>query len=149
MKDCLFEMLMNFFEKTLTQIKEKNSNDHHLSSLETDNIDDLPAFDKTDDHLFVRHQHKQSIRVFTPIEQFKFTKASYQFMIRLMRLEIISPSTMEEIIHQLLMSDSPFVTLQETKWAIRNILVEQLTDPKQIAFLDMVLYQKEDKHPLH
>jgi Smg protein len=149
MKDSLFELLMNFFEKTLTQIKETRSDDPH-PSVNTDSTNDHHSSEGViNSHQVLREQQKNSLRVFTPEEQFKFTKASYQFMMRLMRLGIITPGVMEEIIHQLLLSDSAFVTLQETKWAIRNILAERLSDPRQLAFLDMVLYQKEDKLPLH
>ena len=147
MKDSLFEMLMNFFEQTLTQIKETNAAAEGLLPSGQTNATEIQ--EDNNNHIVVRQQKKTSIRVFTPHEQFKFTKASYQFMMRLLRLEIISAEVMEEIIHQLLFSDSPFVTLQETKWAIRTILVERLVDPRQIAFLDMVLYQQEDRLPLH
>ena len=159
MKDCLFELLMNFFEKTLTEIKDANPTttsanttlNPDLSDSESSNkvsaTNTLSIFTNNDNHV-LRQRRKESIRIFTPDEQYKFTKASYQFMVRLMRLGLIAPDTMEEIIHQLLFSDSSFVTLQETKWAIRNTLSNKL-DPKQLAFLDLVLYQKEDRLPLH
>ena len=148
MKDSLFELLMDFFEKTLTQIKEKNAkSDDLFSSSRTAEPEALD--DNMNRHHVIAKQNKNIMRVFTPHEQFKFTKASYQFIMRLMRLDIISAEIMEEIIHQLSLSDSPFVTLQETKWAIRNLLIDRLLDPRQVAFLDMVLYQQEDKLLLH
>ena len=148
MKDSLFEMLMNFFEKTLTQIKEaspESAASTGVSNTSTE-VDTALAANKSQ-QVFQQPKHA-SMRVFTADEQFKFTKASYQFLVRLLRLKFIAPEAIEEVIHQLLFSDSPFVTLQETKWAIRNALSEQL-NPTQLAFLDLVLYQKEDRLPLH
>lgn len=98
--------------------------------------------------LFIRDAQKTAIRVFTVDEQRKLTKASYQFLARLMRLEIIAEETMEFIINQLLFSESRFVGIEETKWTIRNTLADNL-DVNQLAFLDLVLYQTEDKLSLH
>jgi Smg protein len=140
-------MLMYFFEKTLTQIKESHQDTPLVSAAlsNTSEFDDQEIVAKTK---LVRQRGENSLRVFTAEEQFKFTKASYQFIVRLMRLKLIADEVMEDIINQLLLSDSSFVTLQETKWAIRNTLSHKL-DAKQLAFLDLVLYQKEDKLPLH
>lgn len=153
MKDSLFEMLMNFFEKTLTQIKEANPESDPIATLSNNIVDNNDTnlnniLTSNNGNQVIRQRKKESMRVFTAEEQFKFTKASYQFMVRLMRLEIIAIESIEEIIHQLLFSESTFVTLQETKWAIRNNLAPRL-NPKQLAFLDLVLYQKEDKFQLH
>ena len=148
MKDSLFEILMNFFEKTLTQIKEANP-EHDPISASSNHTTDLDALLPSNyGSQVLRQRHKESLRIFTPEEQFKFTKSSYQFMVRLMHLELIAPEIIEEIIHQLLFSESPFVTLQEAKWAIRDTLAPRLNQ-KQLAFLDLVLYQKEDRLPLH
>lgn len=144
MKDSLFEMLMNFFEKSLSRLQEAKaatvSSEGESQTNEGDNQDSR-AF-------FIKMQSPTAIRVFTEDERIKLTKASYQFLVRMMKLEIIETETMEFILHQLLTSDSRFVTLQETKWTIRNILSENL-DAEQLAFLDLVLYQKEDKFPVH
>lgn len=143
MKDSLLEILMNFFEKTLTQIKETNqevkSTDPLISADAETNDKEL-----IESHLFLQRQAKTSQRVFTPIEQFKLTKASYQYLVRIMRLDIIAPETMEEILHQLLISESPFVTVLETKWAIRAVLASRITDPKEAAFIDMLLASKDE-----
>ncbi|OGV43349.1 MAG: hypothetical protein A3F46_07840 [Legionellales bacterium RIFCSPHIGHO2_12_FULL_42_9] len=148
MKDNLFEILMNFFEKTLTQIKEANPETNSIVSPANTSADLDTVSISNNGNQVLRQRKKNSMRVFTSQEQLKFTKASYQFMVRLMRLELIAAEIIEEIIHQLLFSDSPFVTLQETKWAIRNTLASCL-DSKQLAFLDLVLYQKEDRLPLN
>ncbi|KTC72509.1 Protein Smg [Legionella birminghamensis] len=141
MKDSLFEMLMSFFEKSLSELKESN-----LSDL--DNETDSEEGDKDKSLLFIRAARDASIRVFTYEEQIKFTKASYQFLMKLMLWGIIASETMEQILNQLLFSESRFVTLQETKWTIRNCLADSLSTV-QLAFLDLVLYQKEDELPLH
>lgn len=144
MKDNLFEMLLNLFEKTLTQLKES-----HLST----NKNDLDH-EKQDDHhtesqaAFIRSAHEDSIRVFTELEQLKLTKASYQFLVRIVSWGFLAPDVLELIINQLVLSESRFVTLQETKWTIRSALANSL-NAEQLAFLDLVLYHKEDKLQLH
>jgi Smg protein len=144
MNDNLFEMLMSFFETSLSQITEKKAgsvNNHQDTTAEDEsNLDD--------NHLVIKPAQDQSIRVFTSNEQHKFTKASYQFITRMLLWGVIAPETMEHIIDQLLASESRYVTLGETKWTIRNALAENL-DASQLAFLDLVLYQKEDNLPLH
>jgi uncharacterized protein Smg (DUF494 family) len=141
MKDSFFDMLMNFFEKSLAQLKESqtaNSNENEIA-------ENASVGHNT---LFIRDAKKTAMRMFTTDEQRKLTKASYQFLTRLMQLEIIAQTTMEFIINQLLFSESRFVGLEETKWIIRNTLADNL-DSNQLAFLDLVLYQKEDKLSLH
>lgn len=140
MKDSLFEMLMTFFEKSLSQIKESKSQTGDEESTEVSGTENQS--------LVVRPAYNTSIRVFTYEEQKKFTKASYQFITRMLLWGVIASETMELVINQLLFSESRYVTLQETKWTIRNTLAENL-DASQLAFLDLVLYQKEDELPLH
>ena len=78
----------------------------------------------------------------------KLTKASYQFLMRVALWGVLAPDVLELIINQLIFSESRFVTLQETKWTIRSTLANSL-DAEQLAFLDLVLYHKEDELPLH
>jgi len=141
MNDNLFEMLMDFFEKSLSQISEGKAG-------QPDIMTENGASNTADQSLMVKAAQSASIRVFTAEEQFKFTKASYQFISRMLLWGVIASESMEAIIDQLLFSESRFVTLEETKWTMRNVLAEQL-DANQQAFLDLVLYQKEDKLPLH
>ncbi|MDP1602371.1 MAG: DUF494 family protein [Legionella sp.] len=150
MKDSLFEMLMNFFEKSLSQITESKSVNEKDAIAEPDALEsaDAEMASVENQSLVVRPAHETSIRVFTYDEQMKFTKASYQFLMRMLLWGIIASESMELIINQLIFSESRFVTLQETKWTIRNTLAENLT-AAQLAFLDLVLYQKEDELPLH
>ena len=61
---------------------------------------------------------------------------------------MLASDVFELIMNQLIFSESRFVTLQETKWSIRNTLANSL-DAEQLAFLDLVLYHKEDQLPLH
>ncbi|MFC3908953.1 DUF494 family protein [Legionella dresdenensis] len=147
MKDSLFEMLMSFFEKSLSQLTESNAeaeavadNAQDSNEQETIGIDN-----KT---VILRPAAETATRVFTCDEKHKFTKASYQFIARMMQWNIVSSETMEQIINQLLFSESRYVTLEETKWTIRNILADKM-DSNQLAFLDLVLYQKEDQFALH
>ncbi|WED43255.1 DUF494 family protein [Legionella cardiaca] len=142
MKDSLFEMLMSFFEKSLAQLKESQTN------ADTDNPDSSENASLESRTLFIRDAQSTAMRIFTEDERQKFTKASYQFLTRVIQWGIIAQETLELIINQLLFSESRFVTLQETKWIIRNTLADNL-DANQLAFLDLVLYQKEDKLALH
>ena len=147
MKDNLFEMLLNLFEKTLTQLKEN----HTLSSnnaLDHEKQADDQASNSDEKTAFIRAASDHSIRVFTEVEQMKLTKASYQFLMRMSTSGVLSSDVLELNLNQLIFSDSRFVSLQETKWTIRNTLSNNL-DAEQLAFLDLVLYHKEDELPLH
>lgn len=86
--------------------------------------------------------------LFTYDEQMKLTKASYQFLMRMKLWNVLNTESFETIMNQLQFSDSRIVTLQETKWIIRNVLSSHLTE-EQLTFLDLVLYQVEDELTLH
>jgi len=152
MKDSLFEMLLNLFEKTLAQLKEShvaaNAIDEDSENKEDGYTPSLLSSKNEMEAEFIKSAHQNSMRVFTADEQIKFTKASYQFLMRMSSWGVIDSEAMELIINQLIFSDSRFVSLQETKWVIRNVLADNL-DAEQLAFLDLVLYQREDELPLH
>lgn len=137
MKDNLFELLFNLFETSLAQIQKT----HETS--ENPSLDEelLPSGEET---LYVRPAHTTSIRVLTYDEQMKLTKASYQFLMRLQLWDIINNEDFELVLNQLLYSDVHIATLRDTKWTIRNVLATDLNE-KQLAFLDLILYQEEDK----
>ena len=160
MKDNLLEMLLTLFEQTLTQLKETyvpeipkelavnqelNQPTHQPTDVQ---VSSSTGKKTTLEMLWFRSPNYQSMRVFTPAEQIKFTNASHQFLKRLGRLGVLSPDAMEMVINRLMFSESRFVNLQETKWAVRNTLADNLP-AEQLAFLDLVLYQKEDDLPLH
>ncbi len=83
-----------------------------------------------------------------PMEQIKLTKTAQQFLLRMQKYGILSPANTELVLNQLIFSDSRYVGLDETKWTIRNVIADQL-DADQMAFLDLVLYQKEDGLATH
>ena len=144
-------MLLNLFEKTLIKLKESQvtSNETSADAEKKDTQSSLLGVgQETLTPEFIQSSHPKSMRIFTYTEQMKFTKASYQFLMRLLVWKIIHPDTMELIINQLLLSDSRIITLEETKWAVRDTLADSL-DAKQLAFLDLVLYQKEEAYPKH
>ncbi len=146
MKDSLFEFLLSLFEKTIIQLKEKAESNPITGQ-------ELAVEPSTDSKVSVKVQvvksaSPKSIRVFTRDEQMKLTKASYQFLMRVALLGVIDRQSMELIINRLLFSDSRYVSLQETKWTIRNTLAQNL-DSEQLAFLELVLYFKEDGLLLH
>lgn len=148
----LLEMLLTLFEKTLTQLKEAyvpETPDELAAGQSTDlQVTSTEGKKKSLEMMWFRSADEKSMRVFTPDEALKLTKSSHQFLKRLARLGILSSDTMELIINRLLFSESRFVNLQETKWTIRSTLADSLA-PDQLAFLDLVLYQKEDGLPLH
>lgn len=152
MKETLFEMLLSLFETTLHQLHEANTSISQQQSIAND---DTATFKK---HFLTQHNkvpsnvyqmlllkeaNLDSMRVFTPNEQLKLSKASYQFLMKLHTWGVISRDVMEIIIHRLLLSDSHIVSLQETKWAVRTLLADNLSFD-QLAYLDLVLYDKED-----
>jgi uncharacterized protein Smg (DUF494 family) len=146
MKDNLFEILLGLFEKSLTQLRDSHQETQNNDSEEL-LTDDATPLDSAQ-MLHVKMADTTSTRVFTYQEQMKMTKASYQFLMRMQLLGIIDKAFFEIIISQLNHSDSHIVTLEETKWTIRNVLAETLSQ-HQLAFLDLVLYHTEDKHTLH
>jgi len=145
MKDNLFEILLTLFEKTLTHLKEAQE-----PTMITEDLGFVGVKDQSKglELEFLHAVNPQSVRVFTAAEQLKFTKASYQFLIQFFSTQMVHSATMELIINRLLFSESRFVSLQETKWMIRHTLAETLNHD-QLAFLELVLYQKEDRLALH
>ena len=146
MKDSLFEFLLSLFEKTIVQLKERaQSNPNQAQELLSEQLSDRKVGVEVQ---VLQPASQQSVRVFTADEQLKLTKASYQFLMRIASLGIIDSQALELVINRLLFSDSRFVSLQETKWTIRNTLAQNL-DAEQLAFLELVLYFKEDGLSLH
>lgn len=143
MKDNLFELLLHLFETSLTQLQES-----HQSSEQQDTSENADDANGSYPMLHLQSAHHHSSRIVTYDEQMKLTKASYQFLMRMQLWQIIDAELFEAIMNQLQFSESRIVTLQETKWTIRNLLAANL-EPKQQAFLDLVLYQKENELVMH
>lgn len=153
MKDSWFELMLTFFEKTIAHLKEQhvaNNVKEDIQALMVELSDSPEATPRT-----VKVEVEQikaplphSVRVFTPGEQIKLTKASHQFLMRMVSWGIVSSESLELIMNRLIFSESRIVSLQETKWMIRNTLMGGLNFD-QVAFLDLILYQKEDSLPLH
>jgi Smg protein len=152
MKETLFEMLLTLFETSLNRLTELNPPDNQHMPAAHEKKPDMTA------HPLVRHEKplhdlyqvlllkeasSDSMRIYSLSEQMKLSKASYQFLMQLNSWGIISRDVMELIIHRLLLSDSHIVSLQETKWIIRSLLGDNLAFD-QLAYLDLVLYHKED-----
>ncbi len=149
MKASLFELLLSLFEKTLTQLKEKQETTDVMLPRDNKSHESISADAKAGLEIkIIKEPNQASMRIFSPDEQMKLTKASYQFIVRIGSLGLIPNHTMELIMNRLFFSDSRFVSLQETKWTIRSTLAQTL-DPIQLAFLELVLYFKEDGLSLH
>lgn len=149
MKASLFELLLSLFEKTLTQLKEKQETFDAALLRDAKPNETLTTDAKAGLEIkIIKEPSQVAMRVFSPDEQMKLTKASYQFIVKIGSLGIVPTHTMELIMNRLFFSDSRFVSLQETKWTIRSTLAQTL-DPIQLAFLELVLYFKEDGLSLH
>lgn len=144
MKDNLFELLFNLFEKSLSQVQEK----HEAKTAELSIQEQHEESDADRNALYIQQAQRTSTRVFTYNEQMKMTKASYQFLMKMKLWGIVDAHLFELIMDELDSSDSRIITLQEAKWTIRNVLAKTL-DEEQLAFLDLVLYQKEDELTVH
>ncbi len=149
MKDSFLEMLINLFEQTLSNI-QKDTKHNNLSdeASSLDFVDDVSEDSEALEAEVIQSANAQSFRVFTAHERLKLTKASYQFLMRMLVWEVIDSDTLEQIINQLIFSESRIVALEETKWVVRNVL-EDLLDDAQLDFLDLVLYQKEERYTVH
>lgn len=141
MKDNLFELLLHLFETSLTQLQESHKSTEQEG--QTEAAEETTSSNQQQ-MLHLQSAHPHSSRIMTYHEQMKLSKASYQFLMRMQLWQIIDADLFESIMNQLQFSESRIVTLQETKWTIRTLLEAQL-DAKQLAFLDLVLYQKEDE----
>ncbi|KTD57973.1 hypothetical protein Lsai_1495 [Legionella sainthelensi] len=144
MKDNLFEMLLSLFETSLTQLQKS----HKTADQDAIESNDDESLTSEEQMVHLKAQQHTSTRVFTYDEQIKLTKASYQFIVRMKLWNVLNAESFEVIMNQLQFSESRIVTLQETKWTIRNALANSL-DEEQLAFLDLVLYQSEDELTLH
>lgn len=142
MKDNLFELLLNLFEQSLSQLQENHQSVEGIGALEDDGTY------AEDQALYIRTAQQHTTRVLTYDEQMKMTKASYQFLMKMKLCGVIDNDCFELIMNQLLCSESRIITLQETKWTIRTVLSATLSE-QQLIFLDLVLYQAEDKLVLH
>ncbi|PJD93981.1 MAG: hypothetical protein CK426_06590 [Legionella sp.] len=144
MKDNLFELLLNLFEQSLSQLHK-----NHLASTSESPHSEAEEYSFADEHsLFLRPASPLATRVLTYDEQIKLTKASYQFLMKMRLWEVIDSVSFEQIMNQLSNSDSRIVTLQEMKWTVRQTLAHNLSED-QLTFLDLVLYQSEDKLTVH
>lgn len=151
MKDSsLFDLLLDLFERTIAQLKERYPqvaeaseaqavSEEHLKSTELFVIPNKKAVV----HMaLVQPASGKSFRVFTTDERVRLTKMGHQFLHRLVGWGVVSPDMMELILNRLMFSDSHLISLSEVKWTVRNTLAPTL-DEEQLAFLDLVLYDKE------
>ncbi|PYD21398.1 DUF494 family protein, partial [Pseudomonas syringae] len=117
MKDNLFEMLLSLFETSLTQLQKS----HKTADQDVIESNDEENLASEEQMVHLKSQQHTSTRVFTYDEQIKLTKASYQFLVRMKLWDVLNAETFEIILNQLQFSESRIVTLQETKWTIRNV----------------------------
>ena len=152
MKDSLFELLLDLFEKTITQLQERYPREiPSETEVEASPVRlAAPVIGQkaTLQMALLQSASKYSCRILSPDERMRLTKSSYQLLERMSSWGIVSSDVMELILNRLMFSDSRFIQLQETKWTIRSTLAPTL-DSEQLAFLDLVLYQKENGLAIH
>lgn len=137
MKDPLLDALMRLFSDCLSQRRAQKDEDGTSNS----SFGGLPYLEENT--YFIRPAHLQSRRIFNPEELLKLSRRSYQFLEKLIQLDLIGEHSLELIINQLLFSDSSFVELDETKWTVQQTLADGLSQDQR-AFLNLVLYDQED-----
>lgn len=140
LKSNLFDLLLQMFEQSLTNIKSP------ASSKSQEDEDNARPYAHHMSDLLPLNEH--SIRVLNHFEHYRLTKPCYQFLLRMHKLGILNDAEREEVMNQLLFSDSRYITLDEIKWMIRSVLSQGM-DTKNLAFLDLVLYHQEDETLKH
>jgi uncharacterized protein Smg (DUF494 family) len=152
MKDSLFELLLDLFEKTITQLQERYPlaipSEPEVEASSVGLVAPVIGQKATLQMALIQSASQGSFRVLSPDERMRLTKSSYQLLERMSSWGIVSSDVMELILNRLMFSDSRFIQLQETKWTIRSTLAPTL-DSEQLAFLDLVLYQKENGLAIH
>lgn len=150
MKDSLFDLLLDLFEKTIAQLKERYPQALANDLIQNEKTETLaiPSKKATVHMALMQSASEKGFRVFTTDERVRLTKVSYQFLHRLTTWGVVSSEMMEIILNRLMFSDSHIITLSEVKWTVRNTLASTL-EPEQLAFLDLVLYQKEQGFQLN
>lgn len=154
MKDNWFEFLLSLFEKTLAQLRAEPEApspatlDDQVAEPVSEVFEPLVVTKDQTQVEILRPLSQNAVRVVSVDERVKLTKKSQQFLFRLQRIGILSADMLEIILNQLTFSESRYVGLQETKWAVRKVLMSSM-DADQTAFLDLILYQKEDGLALH
>jgi uncharacterized protein Smg (DUF494 family) len=143
MKNSLFEILMIFFDQHVSQLTDSRQNNHAVNP--NNDAENTTLAEPL--HVFASAK-EQSMRIFVNEERLRLTKASYQFIMRMIVWKIISPPYIEQVLEQLLQSNTSFITLNETKWTIRSVMANHL-NALDLAFLDLVLYQEEDNLTRH
>ena len=149
MKENLFEILLSLVEKTLLQLKEQYEHITESTNKSAGMVlsSSLERKENVQMH-FIQSAREDSIRVITQEEQNKLTKSSLQLLVRMVDCGVLHSGLFELIMNRLLLSESRIVSLQETKWVIRNTLSENLS-LEQLSFLDLILYHQEDATLLH
>lgn len=128
MKDSLFQLLLNLFEKSLNHEAGidpfAESDSEQLQQLET------PAIHGSNS--------ERSFRILGPLERLKLTKSSYRFIQLLLNTPLLEANQLETVLHQIEQTDASYVSLDEVKWIVREVL-QDAVDENRLAFIDLVL----------
>lgn len=141
MKNSLFDMLLSLFENSISTDKKNTSNNNDKSVFSV--IKEQSITTK-----FIKSQNDKSTRIFNFNEKMKFSENCFQLLILLFNSAEISNDLLESVINRLINSKSDYVTFEQVKHAILSTLAQNIT-AEQLAFLDLLFYQKEDGNILH
>jgi uncharacterized protein Smg (DUF494 family) len=83
-------------------------------------------------------------RVLSPDETQRLTKASYQFISRIQLLNVIPHYIFELFLHELLLSHSEYILLEEVKFVLFMVLEEHFTT-KEIDFIKFAISKKQQE----
>lgn len=123
---------------------------NELKELLVDSMDMPPAITDNEKHIQYSHSLEemqlnervngnQGYRVYSDYESNKLDTNCRDYIAYLEKLGLIDFMAREELINQLMLSDSNKISLDELKWTLIEIMDESLSSD-QLNFLDFVLF---------
>lgn len=143
MKDNWLDMLFNLFEITFSKLRDNPSK---MTTSENYSELDVP---ENSSFLFVKAPSENSHRVYSSYERLRFTKSSYQFLVRLNQWQVVPAELFEMAMEHLLLTH-PWEELELAQ--TKQILLEWFYDKlaaEQYAFLEIVFQQTSDRMVAH
>lgn len=160
MKSTLLEVLMDLFHHYLEEktahlpdlegvLNELQSLSQHIDLLQSH-----PNSDKTQPLEFDTlgnkgAEHKKSLRVFTRYECRKLSQECRGFLLLLEQSRLISASLREQIITKCLEQKVPCIELSELKNIILNIMMDDIDDDIELAWMHYVLRNQDQYATKH
>lgn len=160
MKSTLLEVLMDLFHHYLEEktahlpdledvLNDLQSLSQHIELLHSD-----PNNDKTQPLEFDALGHisagkQQAMRVFTSYEARKLSQECRGFLLLLEQSRLISASLREQIIANALEENGPCVELSDLKPIILNVMMDNIDDDIELAWVHYVLRNQDQYATKH